>query len=111
LPFPPFETPGLRVEEALAEKIRATQQRAAERDPYDRMGYGRKGLDERLVRLLSVAKLWSARRELDPARVLRTLAEVRREWPDLARSSGGPARGTGTSRRGTQPHGSASSRR
>ena len=83
-----FETPSLRVEEALAEKTRATQQRATARDPYDRMGYGPMGSAERPVRLLSVAKLWHARDEFDPARVLRTLAEGRREWPDLTRLIG-----------------------
>jgi len=88
LPFVPPEIPCLRVEEALAEKLRAIQQRATERDLYDAMRYGRKGFDEELVRLLAVAKLWNAREAFDPTRILRTLSEGRREWPDLERLIG-----------------------
>ena len=88
LPFAPPEIPCLRVEEALAEKLRAIQQRATERDLYDAMRYGRKGFDQELVRLLAVAKLWNAREAFDPGRILATLAEGRREWPDLERLIG-----------------------
>jgi predicted nucleotidyltransferase component of viral defense system len=88
LPFTPPEIPSLRVEEALAEKLRAIQQRATERDLYDAMRYGRKGFDTDLVRLLAVAKLWNEREAFDPERILRTLSEGRREWPDLERLIG-----------------------
>jgi predicted nucleotidyltransferase component of viral defense system len=88
LPFVPPEIPSLRVEEALAEKLRAIQQRATERDLYDATRYGRKGFDQELVRLLAVAKLWNDREAFDPAGVIRTLAEGRREWPDLERLIG-----------------------
>ena len=88
LPFTPPEIPCLRVEEALAEKLRAIQQRATERDLYDAMRYGRKGFDASLVRLLAVAKLWNEREAFDPDRILRTLSEGRREWPDLERLIG-----------------------
>jgi len=88
LPFVPPEIPSLRVEEALAEKLRAIQQRATERDLYDAMRYGRKGFDTGLVRLLAVAKLWNDREAFDPDRILRTLSEGRREWPDLVRLIG-----------------------
>jgi len=88
LPFRPPEIPCLRVEEALAEKLRAIQQRATERDLYDAMRYGRKGFDERLVRLLAVAKLWNEREAFDPELILRTLSQGRREWPDLERLIG-----------------------
>jgi predicted nucleotidyltransferase component of viral defense system len=88
LPFAPPEIPSLRVEEALAEKLRAIQQRATERDLYDAMRYGRKGFDTDLVRLLAVAKLWNEREVFDPDRILRTLSEGRREWPDLERLIG-----------------------
>jgi predicted nucleotidyltransferase component of viral defense system len=88
LPFVPPEVPSLRVEEALAEKLRAIQQRATERDLYDAMRYGRKGFDTGLVRLLAVAKLWNDREAFDPDRILRTLSEGRREWPDLERLIG-----------------------
>jgi predicted nucleotidyltransferase component of viral defense system len=88
LPFVPPEIPCLRVEESLAEKLRAIQQRATERDLYDATRYARKGFDETLVRLLAVGKLWNDREGLDPERILRTLSEGRREWPDLARLIG-----------------------
>jgi len=88
LPFEPPEIPCLRVEEALAEKLRAIQQRATERDLYDATRYGRKGFDQELVRLLAVAKLWNDHEAFDPDRVLRTLSEGRREWPDLERLIG-----------------------
>jgi len=76
------------VEESLAEKLRAIQQRATERDLYDAIRYGRKGFDEGLVRLLAVGKLWNDRERFEPDRVLRTLSEGRREWPDLERLIG-----------------------
>jgi predicted nucleotidyltransferase component of viral defense system len=88
LPFPLPEIPSLRVEEAIAEKLRAIQQRATERDLYDAMRYGRKGFDTDLVRLLAVAKLWNDRERFDPERILSTLSEGRREWPDLERLIG-----------------------
>jgi predicted nucleotidyltransferase component of viral defense system len=88
LPFVPPEIPCLRVEEALAEKLRAIQQRATERDLYDAIRYAHKGFDEQLVRLLAVAKLWEAREPFDPERILTTLATGRREWPDLDRLIG-----------------------
>jgi len=88
LPFVPPEIPSLRVEEALAEKLRAIQQRATERDLYDAMRYGRKGFDQDLVRLLAVAKLWNDREAFNPEQVLKVLSEGRREWPDLERLIG-----------------------
>ena len=88
LPFRPPEIPSLRVEEALAEKLRAIQQRATERDLYDAVRYGHKGFHEELVRLLAVAKLWNDREGFDAERILRTLSEGRREWPDLERLIG-----------------------
>lgn len=88
LPFAPPEIPSLRVEEALAEKLRAIQQRATERDLYDAVRYGHKGFDQELVRLLAVAKLWNDREAFDPDRILHTLSEGRREWPDLERLIG-----------------------
>ena len=88
LPFVPPEIPCLRVEEALAEKLRAIQQRATERDLYDAIRYSRKGFDESLVRLLAVVKLWTDREPFDPERILTTLSQGRREWPDLDRLIG-----------------------
>ncbi len=88
LPFDPPEIPSLRVEEALAEKLRAIQQRATERDLYDATRYASKGFLQPLVRTLAVAKLWNDRERFEPEAILRTLAEGRREWPDLERLIG-----------------------
>ncbi len=88
LPFPVPEIPSLRLEEAIAEKLRAIQQRATERDLYDAARYGQKGFDQDLVRLLAVGKLWNDREGLDPDQILRTLADGRKEWPDLERLIG-----------------------
>jgi predicted nucleotidyltransferase component of viral defense system len=88
LPFAPPEIPSMRVEEAVAEKLRAIQQRATERDLYDATRYARKGFDAALVRLLAVGKLWNDREPFDPERLLSRLAEGRREWPDLDRLIG-----------------------
>jgi predicted nucleotidyltransferase component of viral defense system len=88
LPFRPPSIPCLRIEEALAEKLRAIQQRATERDLYDAIRYGQKGFDPSLVRLLAVAKLWNDREAFDPARVLSAMRSGRREWPDLDRLIG-----------------------
>ncbi len=88
LPFEPPEISCLRVEESLGEKLRAIQQRATERDLYDATRYARKGFDGALVRLLAVGKLWNDREGFDPERILGTLLQGRREWPDLARLIG-----------------------
>jgi len=88
LPFTPPEVPSLRIEEAVAEKLRAIQQRATERDLYDAARYGQKGFDQELVRLLAVGKLWNDREAFDPDRILGTLAKGRKEWPDLDRLIG-----------------------
>ncbi len=88
LPFEPPEIASLRREEAIAEKLRAIQQRATERDLYDAIRYGQKGFDEPLVRLLACGKLWNDREAFDPARVLTTLDRGRKSWPDLERLIG-----------------------
>ncbi|HZY70969.1 MAG TPA: nucleotidyl transferase AbiEii/AbiGii toxin family protein [Thermoplasmata archaeon] len=88
LPFSPPTVPCLRVEESLAEKLRAVQQRATERDLYDMTRYAQKGFDGELVRLLAVGKLWNDREAFDPERVLTTLERGRRTWPDLDRLIG-----------------------
>jgi predicted nucleotidyltransferase component of viral defense system len=88
LPFAAPQIPSRQVEEAVAEELRAIQQRATERDLYDAVRYGRKGFDQSLVRRLAVGKLWNDREAFDPDRILHTLAVGRREWPDLERSIG-----------------------
>jgi predicted nucleotidyltransferase component of viral defense system len=88
LPFTPPEIPCLALEEAIAEKLRAIQQRGTERDLYDAARYAAKGFNKDLVRLLAVGKLWNVREPLDPERILQALTEGRRDWPDLERLIG-----------------------
>jgi predicted nucleotidyltransferase component of viral defense system len=88
LPFPAPEIPCLALEEAIAEKLRAIQQRGTERDLYDAGRYAAKGFNKNLVRLLAVGKLWNDREALDPERIIQVLSEGRRDWPDLARLIG-----------------------
>ncbi len=88
LPFPVPEIPSLALEEAIAEKLRAIQQRATERDLYDAARYATKGFKKELVRLLAVGKLWNDRAAFDPERIIGVLSAGRREWPDLERLIG-----------------------
>lgn len=88
LPFRPPLVPCLQLPEALAEKLRATQQRASERDVYDIVEYSKKGFRAELVRLLAVAKLWNSREPFDADRLLSRLGEGRKDWPDLRRLLG-----------------------
>jgi predicted nucleotidyltransferase component of viral defense system len=88
LPFAPPAVPCLRLEEAMAEKVRAVQQRATERDLYDLMLYARKGFDPALVRLLATAKLWSDHEPFRPSEVLAALAKGRKAWTELDRLVG-----------------------
>ncbi|MFA5860672.1 MAG: nucleotidyl transferase AbiEii/AbiGii toxin family protein [Candidatus Thermoplasmatota archaeon] len=88
LPFKPTTIPCLQLPEALAEKLRATQQRASERDVYDIIEYARKGFKPDLVRLLAVGKLWNAHEAFDPDKLLQRLGEPRKDWPDLRRLLG-----------------------
>jgi predicted nucleotidyltransferase component of viral defense system len=83
LPFKPPTVPCLRMPEALAEKLRATQQRASERDVYDLTRYATRTFPQPLVRLLAVAKLWSAHEAFDPDKLLARLTDGRKDWPDL----------------------------
>lgn len=83
LPFRPPVVPCLRLPEALAEKLRATQQRGSERDVYDLTRYATRTIPQPLVRLLAVAKLWSAHDAFDPEKTLARLTVERRDWPGL----------------------------
>ena len=56
LPFPVPELPCLQREEAIAEKLRAVQQRATERDLYDAARYGKKGFDQELSSIVGRGK-------------------------------------------------------
>lgn len=83
LPFEPPRPRCMHMVEALAEKLRALQQRDSERDYYDIIQYGRGALPEPLVRYLAAVKLRNVREAFDSDDVLQKLNEGRRDWSDL----------------------------
>jgi predicted nucleotidyltransferase component of viral defense system len=83
LPFAPPKVQCLRLEEAMAEKVRATQQRCGQRDLYDLIQYSRGGTNKDLVRLLAVVKLWNNRERFDAARILEALRAGLTDWSEL----------------------------
>ena len=88
--FGPFEVPCLRIEELLAEKIRAAFQRTSARDIYDMYLMSRVPHDRELVRMLVVLKLWNVRAPFDPKALLEKITVNRYNWDDLrALVSGG----------------------
>src|SRR5436853_1568514 len=66
LPFAPAEIMCLALPEILAEKIRACYQRNKARDIYDLGMFAIRPLDQALIRLLVVLKLWQAQATFDP---------------------------------------------
>lgn len=84
LPFAPTELTCLAIAEILAEKIRACYQRNKARDVYDLGTFATRPLDQPLIRLLVVLKLWQARDRFDPARLIRKFEDARDfDWDDL----------------------------
>lgn len=83
LPFTAPQVPCLQMPEALAEKIRAMQQRGSDRDFYDLVQYSRMALNEELVRMLSTIKLWNDGQAFDARVVLDRLATPRKNWKNL----------------------------
>jgi predicted nucleotidyltransferase component of viral defense system len=75
----------LRLEEIIAEKIRAAFQRRRARDVFDLFQLQRQPFDRPLVRALTVLKLWSVEDALDPVQFLSDLPAATYEWGDLAR--------------------------
>lgn len=84
LPFRPSTIPCLRIEEILAEKIRATYQRDKPRDLWDLDQFASRPLPEALIRKLAVLKLWQARTAFAPERWFAKLEQaIRWNWDDL----------------------------
>lgn len=81
--FGPFEVPCLRIEELLAEKIRAAFQRASARDLYDMYLMSRVAYDRELTKTLVVLKLWNVRVPFDPRALLEGIAKEGYDWEDL----------------------------
>jgi predicted nucleotidyltransferase component of viral defense system len=85
LPFAPAEITCLALEEILAEKIRACYQRNKARDIFDLGVFATRPLDQPLIRRLVVLKLWQARDNFDPARLMRKFQDgTEFDWDDLA---------------------------
>jgi predicted nucleotidyltransferase component of viral defense system len=86
LPFKPAELPCLRIEEILAEKIRAACQRNKPRDIWDLDHFANRPLPEALIRKLVIIKLWQVRDSFSPERWDAKLAEAEAwDWDDLRR--------------------------
>lgn len=85
LGFEPAPLLRLRVEEMLAEKIRALCQREKTRDLYDLHWFSMFPLDKDAVRSLATLKMWEAADSLTPAKFQSRLsAEMQWDWDDLA---------------------------
>ena len=84
LPFTPADLPCLRIEEILAEKIRATYQRNKPRDIWDLAQFAGRPLPEALIRKLVIIKLWQARDSFSPERWKAKLNHAKAwDWDDL----------------------------
>ncbi|OGA00459.1 MAG: hypothetical protein A3H35_11005 [Betaproteobacteria bacterium RIFCSPLOWO2_02_FULL_62_17] len=84
LPFAPADLSCLRIEEILAEKIRATYQRNKPRDVWDLDNFADRPFYEPLIRKLVIIKLWQVRDSFSPERWNVKLAEAKAwDWGDL----------------------------
>jgi predicted nucleotidyltransferase component of viral defense system len=84
LPFKPADLNCLRIEEILAEKIRATYQRSKPRDIWDLDNFAGRPFYEPLIRKLVIIKLWQARDSFSPDRWNAKLADAKAwDWDDL----------------------------
>ena len=85
LPFKPAELPCLRIEEILAEKIRATYQRNKPRDIWDLDNFANRPFHEPLIRKLVIIKLWQVHDSFSPDAWHAKLAEGKSwDWDDLS---------------------------
>jgi len=83
-----FEPPMVRVIasiEMIAEKVRASFQRAKVGDLYDMYRFAATPFDGELLRRLVVLKLWQVRDPFDPESFFTRLRDGRYEWEDLKR--------------------------
>lgn len=89
LEFVPTAIPVLRIEEAAAEKIRATFQRENARDVYDLYQYGQLVFAPELVRTAAVLKCWQDRglysgpTNFDPVEFVAKLVPANYAWQGL----------------------------
>jgi predicted nucleotidyltransferase component of viral defense system len=84
LPFKPAHLHCLRIEEILAEKLRATYQRNKPRDIWDLDTFAGRPFYEPLIRKLVITKLWQVRDSFSPDRWNAKLADAKAwDWDDL----------------------------
>ena len=84
LPFKPADLHCLRIEEILAEKIRATYQRNKPRDIWDLDNFADRPFHEPLIRKLVIIKLWQVRDSFSSDRWNAKLNNARAwDWDDL----------------------------
>jgi predicted nucleotidyltransferase component of viral defense system len=84
LPFMPAQVNCLALPEILAEKIRACYQLSKARDIHDLGTFARRPLNQPLIRGLVALKLWQARDDFDPARLMEKFMDGQEfDWDDL----------------------------
>lgn len=85
LEFDPFDVRVMETVEMIAEKVRATYQRAKVRDLYDLHRFATTPFDGDLLRRLTVLKLWQVCDRLDPEGFFEKLRSGKYDWDDLRR--------------------------
>lgn len=85
LEFPAFDVRSLDTIEMIAEKVRATFQRAKVRDVYDLHRFATKPFDGELLRSLVVLKLWQVRDPFVPETLFQKLRSDKYDWADIRR--------------------------
>jgi len=83
LPFTPSPVRCMAPPEALAEKLRALQQRDSERDLFDIIRYASRNIPKALVRLVATVKLYRTHEPFRPEAILEKLRSGRKDWSAL----------------------------
>jgi len=81
--FEPFDVPCMQLEEVLAEKIRATYQRATARDVWDIYQYATRPYDRDLVKRLVVIKFWNDESDYDPMKLLDNITAMKIDFSEV----------------------------
>ncbi len=81
--FEPFDVPCMQLEEVLAEKIRATYQRATARDVWDLYQYATRPYDRDLVKRLAVIKFWNDESDYDPMILLDNIRAMKIDFSEV----------------------------
>lgn len=81
--FEPFKVPCMQLEEVLAEKIRATYQRATARDVWDLYQYATRPYNRDLVKRLAVIKFWNDESDYDPRKLLDKIRAMKIDFSEV----------------------------